>query len=228
MKKIMVVEDDHGMADLVRSTLVAESFVVEVARTGTAALSLFRSFQPDLVILDRMLPEMDGLEVLRELHKISPTPVLFLTVRDDVMDKVLGLELGADDYMTKPFSTRELVARVRTALRRNRIETITKKLTFGSVVISLNERTVTRDGAAVEMTRTEFDLLALMAQSPGIVFSREQLLAGAWGYTFEGYERTVDSHVTRVRKKIETDPRHPDLILTVWGVGYRFRPREGP
>ena len=203
MKKILVVEDDRSIADLLKSTLLAEGYAVEVARDGRAGLATFKACSPDLVILDRMLPELDGLEVLRELRKTVQTPVLFLTVRDDETDKVVGLEMGADDYMTKPFGIRELVARVRTLLRRERAGDAPRaRMTIGPLEILLDQRIVTRDNLTVEMTRTEFDLLVLLAKHPGLVLTREKLLDGVWGYSFEGYQRTVDTHVTRLRKKI--------------------------
>ena len=223
MKKILVVEDDRSIADLLRDTLKGEGYAVEIARDGRAGLATHRTFHPDLVILDRMLPELDGLEVLRELRRHAQTPVLFLTVKDDETDKVVGLELGADDYMTKPFGVRELVARVRTLLRRERSAARPPdKLSAGQLEILMDPRQVLRDGAVVEMTRTEFDLLVLLARNPGLVLTREKLLDGAWGYSFEGYQRTVDTHITRLRKKIEPDPKSPRHIITVWGVGYRW------
>lgn len=227
MKRILVVEDDRSIADLLRSSLAAEGFAVEVARDGRAGLATFKSWGPDLVVLDRMLPEMEGLEVLREIRKASQTPVLFLTVRDDETDKVVGLEMGADDYMTKPFGVRELVARVRTLLRRNQQAAApAQRIAAGPLEIRMDQREVLRDGRPVEMTRTEFELLVLLASNPGVVLSREKLLDGVWGYSFEGYQRTVDTHVTRLRKKVEADPRKPELIQTVWGVGYKFKARD--
>lgn len=225
MKKILVVDDDRSIADLLRDTLKAEGYAVEVARDGRAGLAAFKTYHPELVILDRMMPELDGLEVLRELRRTSQVPVLFLTVKDDETDKVVGLEMGADDYMTKPFGVRELVARVRTLLRRERSAARPpEKLSIGSLEILLDQRLVYSNGVAVEMTRTEFDLLVLLARNPGLVMSREKLLDGAWGYSFDGYQRTVDTHITKLRKKIEADPKNPKYIVTVWGVGYRWRP----
>lgn len=225
--RILVVEDDAGIADLLRSTLLREGWTVEVARDGKAGMETFGRWAPDLVILDRMLPEIDGLEVLRRIRQHHQTPVLFLTVRDDETDKVVGLEMGADDYMTKPFGVRELVARVRTMLRRgSRPVDPARKISAGPLHIDLDQRIVQRDGAAIEMTRTEFELLVLMARHPGMVFSREELLDKVWGYQFEGYHRAVDTHVTRLRKKVESNPKEPELIETVWGVGYRFKARE--
>jgi DNA-binding response OmpR family regulator len=227
MKRILVVEDDRSIADLLRATLAGEGFAVEVARDGRAGLATFKSWSPDLVVLDRMLPELEGLEVLREIRKTSQTPVLFLTVRDDETDKVVGLEMGADDYMTKPFGVRELVARVRTLLRRNQAAAPpAERIAVGPLEIRMEQREVLREGKPVEMTRTEFDLLVLLARNPGVVMSREKLLDGVWGYSFDGYQRTVDTHVTRLRKKVESDPRNPEFIQTVWGVGYKFKPRE--
>jgi DNA-binding response OmpR family regulator len=224
MKKILVVEDDRSIADLLKSTLTGEGYAVEVARDGRAGLTAFRAVGPDLVILDRMMPELDGLEVLREIRKTAATPVLFLTVRDDETDKVVGLEMGADDYMTKPFGTRELVARVRMLLRRERsAETPRQKIAIGALEILLDQREVRRDSQPVEMTRTEFDLLVLLARNPGLVLTREKLLDGVWGYSFDGYQRTVDTHITKLCKKIEADPKNPEFIITVWGVGYRWR-----
>lgn len=224
VKKILVVEDDRSIADLLRQSLATEGYSVEVARDGKAGLAAFRSYSPDLVLLDWMLPVLDGLEVLKEIRKSHQTPVLFLTVKDDEMDKVVGLELGADDYVTKPFGMREILARVKTLLRRGQSGSgPSPRLAAGPLTIDVDQRVVLLEGKEVEMTRTEFDLLLFLARNPGMVLSREKLLDEVWGYTFDGYQRSVDSHITRLRRKIERDPHQPELIQTVWGVGYRFR-----
>jgi len=224
MKRILVVEDDRSIADALRSTLTAEGFKVEVARDGEVALTLFHQTKPDLVVLDRMLPKVDGIEVLRAMRQTDTTPVLILTAKDEVSDKVTGLRMGADDYMTKPFSVHEFVARIHALLRRTKSDDTPSQIQVGSLLVDLTRRTVTVDGRAIEMTRTEFDLLVLFVRNPEIVLTREKLLEDVWGYRFEGYSRTVDTHVTRLRKKIEIDPHNPQMIQTVWGMGYRFSP----
>ncbi len=189
------------------------------------ALTMFRHEKPALVILDLGLPGMDGLDVARTLRRESDVPMIMLTARVEEADKLIGLELGADDYVTKPFSPRELVARVRAVLRRvgGEREQSTPPIVAGDVQIDLERRQVTVGAQTVDLTPTEFDLLAVMARHPGRVFTRLELLDRVQGYAFEGYERTVDAHVKNLRQKIEPDPKQPRYLLTVYGVGYRFR-----
>jgi DNA-binding response OmpR family regulator len=188
------------------------------------ALTVYRHEKPALVILDLGLPGMDGLDVARSLRRDSDVPIIMLTARVDETDKLIGLELGADDYMTKPFSPRELVARVRAVLRRTggEREQAPPPIVAGGIRIDLERRLVTVEDEAVELTPTEFDLLAVLARHPGRVFTRLELLDRVQGYAFEGYERTVDAHVKNLRQKIEPDPKQPRYVLTVYGVGYRF------
>ena len=216
----MVVEDEGAIAEAVRVRLASEGYAVRVAGDGPEALRMAADERPDLVVLDLMLPGMDGLEVCRELQRESWVPVLMLTARADEADKVAGLSVGADDYMTKPFSQRELVARVRALLRRARRaeEPGSKPIVAGPVTIDPERREIRRDGELVHLTPTEFDLVHRLARRPGIVFSREQLLEEVWGY-IDGSTggRTVDSHVAAVRRKLGAD-----VIRTVQGIGYAF------
>jgi len=222
-KKILVVDDEIKIVRLVRDYLEAAGFRVVTAYAGKEALAVFRHEKPDLVVLDLMLPEMDGLDVARIMRRESDVPIIMLTARVEETDRVLGLELGADDYVTKPFSPRELVARVRAVLRRvGGEEQAPSLIRAGDVEIDPERRTVTVAGRPVELTTTEFDLLTVLARHPGRVFSRLELLERVQGYAYEGYERTVDAHIKNLRRKIEPDPKHPRYILTVYGVGYKF------
>ncbi|HEX2194627.1 MAG TPA: response regulator transcription factor, partial [Candidatus Limnocylindria bacterium] len=202
--------------------LEAAGFGVTTARSGEEALMRARSDAPDLVILDLGLPGLDGLDVTRALRRNGEVPIIMLTARDDETDRIIGLELGADDYVTKPFSPRELVARVRAVLRRRLASGESEKLRAGDLELDLPRMRVTRAGQAVDLTATEFALLAAMARQPGRVFTRSQLLDAIHGVAFESYERAVDAHVKNIRRKIEPDPRAPSHILTVYGVGYRL------
>ena len=222
---VVVVEDDPTIAASLEEALQREGYTCHVARDGPAGLELARGRDPDLVVLDLMLPGMDGFSVCRELRRESDVPVLMLTARDGETDQVLGFELGADDYVVKPFSLTVLLSRIRALLRRGARggEEGPPVYDLGALVVDTGRRVVTAAGAEVELTSTEFDLLAYLAASPGRAYTREQLLEAVWGYTFEGYKRTVDTHVTRLRKKIEPDPSDPTWILTVYKVGYKFR-----
>jgi two-component system, OmpR family, response regulator len=216
---VLVVEDEAAIADLVRLYLTREGFGVHVERDGQSGLSAARRLRPVAIVLDVGLPEMDGTEVCRRLRAEGDwTPVLFVTARDDEVDRILGLELGADDYVTKPFSPRELVARVRTVLRRARGETGRPALRLGPLSLDPEARRVsTEGGGEIALTATEFDLLAYLVRKPGRVFTREQLLSEVWGYSAAAGTRTVDVHVAQVRGKLGDDG---DLIRTVRGVGY--------
>jgi two-component system alkaline phosphatase synthesis response regulator PhoP len=223
MNTILVVDDEKRIAHLVRDYLENAGFRAVVAYDGKTAMAQFRHEQPDLIVLDLNLPGMDGLDVARAVRKERNTPIIMLTARVEEMDRIIGLELGADDYVSKPFSPRELVARVRAVLRRaGGKEPAAPLLRASDLVIDTEKRLVTRNGEAVDLTTTEFHLLVALARSPGRVFSRMELLDRVQGEAFEGYERTVDVHVKNLRKKIEPDPRHPAYILTVYGAGYRF------
>jgi DNA-binding response OmpR family regulator len=228
--KILVVDDEPHIVELVRYNLAQEGFEVRVAYDGHEALRLARADPPDLIILDLMLPYVDGLEICRTLRRESAVPILVLTAKDGEMDRVIGLESGADDYVTKPFSPRELVARVRAILRRARpdpaLGQVSPPLVAGDLVLDPNTREVTLRGRPVELTTKEFELLRLMMAHPNRVFSRDALLEHIWGYDYFGSSRTVDMHISRLRDKIEDDPTSPTYIVTVRGVGYKFKPQE--
>jgi DNA-binding response OmpR family regulator len=222
-KRILIVEDDRNIALSLERTLEREGYEIRVARDAAGALAHYVPFKPDLVLLDWMLPDTSGLEVLKSLRARGRTPVLMLTARDDIVDKVLGLETGADDYMTKPFHTMELLARIRGLIRRQEpAPAPDQHLSYGPIVVDPRERRATREGAALDLTRTEFDLLEHFVRNPRIVLTREALLQAVWGYDFEGYQRTVDTHIRRLRAKLEPDPENPIFIHTVRGVGYRL------
>ena len=228
MKTVLVVDDEPGIVTVVRDYLEHGGFAVLTATDGPAALRIARAQEPDLVVLDLGLPSLDGLDVTRELRRWSQMPIIVLTARGDEADRVVGLELGADDYLAKPFSPRELVARVRAVLRRTAAaaepgDTIRPG---GSVNFDVPRMTLTIDGRAVALTATEFQLLATMARQPGRVFTRSQLLDAVHGVAFEAYERAIDAHVKNIRRKIESDPRTPRYLQTVYGVGYRFAELE--
>jgi len=221
--KILVVEDEAKIARTLRLYLEQAGFVVTLSPTGTDALPSFRREHPDLVVLDLGLPGMDGLDVAREIRHEGNTPIIMLTARSEEADKLIGLELGADDYVTKPFSPREVVARVRTVLRRAQpISSQPGVITVGDVTLDLTRRIVHVSGHPVELTPSEFELLSAFVRHPGQVFTRLQLLDLTQGEAYEGYERTIDQHIKNLRKKIEPDPSSPRYIVTVYGVGYKF------
>jgi len=233
MKKahtILIVEDDQNIVKLVSMHLKDQGFETEHAATGPQGLKQSLEHDYDLIILDIMLPGMDGLEICRRLRaEQKPTPILMLTAKSEEIDKVVGLELGADDYITKPFSIREFIARVKAVTRRAQALQEEKEagyeeetIQYGDLIIDVKKRRVSLEGTTVELTPKEFDLLLMFAQNPGVAFNRQQLLEGVWGYQFEGYNHTVNSHINRLRNKIEKDPANPRFIKTVWGYGYRF------
>ncbi|CAA0114977.1 Alkaline phosphatase synthesis transcriptional regulatory protein PhoP [BD1-7 clade bacterium] len=227
-KRILVVEDDHEIGDLIKMNLTDSQHDVDHIDDGAGGLAAAQSGNYDLVILDVMLPSMDGIEVCRQLRSADIlTPIIMLTARGSEADRVVGLEMGADDYLTKPFSVRELQARVKAQLRRaqmlGKTETqTTDTLAFGDMEVHIGKRQCWIGGQQIELTSTEFDLLHYLASQPGIVFSRAKLLDAVWGYQHSGYEHTVNSHINRLRNKVETDPAKPRYVLTVWGVGYKF------
>ncbi len=222
-RKILVVEDEKKMVNVIRAYLERAGFEVVAANDGGQALTVFRHEKPNLVLLDLNLPGMDGLDVARTLRKESVVPIIMVTARVEEADRLIGLELGADDYIAKPFSPREVVARVRAVLRRTEAQTATAQIVrFGELTVDLTKHTVSLGDKLVELTRTEFDLLVTLMQNPGRAFSRAQLLDEVLGESFEGYERTVDAHIKNLRQKIGDDPKKPRYILTVFGVGYRF------
>jgi two-component system alkaline phosphatase synthesis response regulator PhoP len=226
-KKILVVDDKTELRTLLKSYLTQEGFDVVTANDGQEALYVARHEKPNLIILDLMMPEMGGYEFMRSYSREADTPVVILTAKIDENDKVLGLELGADDYITKPFSPRELTARVRAVLRRAEKQTSTQEiLRFGRVELDWAGRSTTVNGEPVLLTPSEFSLLATLMASPGRVFSRLELLERLQGTAYEGYERTIDVHIRNLRAKIEMDASDPQYIETVYGAGYRFATRE--
>jgi DNA-binding response OmpR family regulator len=229
-ERVLIIEDDKDIADVVAMNLGDLGLQAERAQDGRTGLQKALETEYALVILDLMLPKLDGLSVCARIREKNPrVPILMLTARSEEMDRVLGLEIGADEYVTKPFSIRELMARVKALLRRVRTERDAPaaaaekgRIELAELAIDFDKRKVTLGGETVELTMKEFDLLALFARNPGRTYSRTDLLNLVWGYQFEGYEHTVNSHINRLRAKIESDPGHPRWLRTVWGVGYRF------
>ncbi|EMF0080377.1 response regulator transcription factor [Enterococcus hirae] len=232
MKKILVVDDEKPISDIVKFNLAKEGYDVYTAYDGEEALEKVTEVEPDLILLDLMLPKMDGLEVAREVRKTYDMPIIMVTAKDSEIDKVLGLELGADDYVTKPFSNRELVARVKANLRRGttatkEVEEIApSELVIGDLTIHPDAYMVTKRGETIELTHREFELLFYLAKHIGQVMTREHLLQTVWGYDYFGDVRTVDVTVRRLREKIEDNPSHPNYLVTRRGVGYYLRNQE--
>lgn len=222
--KILIVEDDPNLLEALKYNVRKEGYDAIAAVDGVQALETARRDKPDLIILDVMLPKMSGFEVCRILRKESAVPILILTARDDEIDKVTGLDLGADDYITKPFSMRELMARIRATLRRaeSRAPTQEGSLKLGDIEVDISRHVIRRGGNALNLTHKEFDLLAFLAKNKGLVFSRDQLLEKVWGYDFPGDTRTIDVHVRWLREKIEDNPEEPKRLITVRGVGYKL------
>lgn len=222
MKKILVVDDERKIVDIVEAYLKREGYQVIVAYEGKLALELARKQRPDLVVLDLMLPEISGWDICRILRKESNIPIIMLTARDETTDKIVGLELGADDYVTKPFDPKELVSRIRAVLRRSEGKVETEAtLNIANLSIDASKRLVRRGSEIIRLTPIEFEILRVLAKSPGRVYSRMQLLDVVQSDAYEGYERTIDSHIKNLRKKIEPDPDHPRYIITVYGIGYK-------
>jgi DNA-binding response OmpR family regulator len=227
MPRVLIVEDDDAMRDMVGFALADEGMEVEAVADGESALKVFSSSGPfDLVILDVMLPGFDGITVCKELTSKSDVPVIMLTARDDEMSVVVGLEVGADDYITKPFSHRELVSRVRATLRRRRIDarasSTQRRLEFPGLAIDLARRQVVAQGTPVDLTAAQFDILLLLASHPGWVYGRGQIMETVWGAEFSGDSRAADMQIRNIREKIEPDPKNPRYVLTVRGMGYKF------
>ncbi|MCH8825580.1 MAG: response regulator transcription factor [Chloroflexi bacterium] len=226
---VLVVEDEENILEALRYSLEREGYAVHTAVDGEEGLNLARQHSPDLIILDVMLPKMDGFELCRILRSETDVPIIMLTARGEEIDRIVGLEMGADDYVTKPFSTREFMVRIRNMLRRSRHSANAQStsasgdnIVAGDLEVNLASRVVRRAGAAVEMKPREFDLLALLVKNAGRAFSRDQILQQLWGHDYYGDSRTVDVHVRWLREKIELDPSKPRRLVTVRGVGYRF------
>ena len=223
MKTILVVDDEPKIVQLARDYLEHAGFAVLTASDGPTALHAARSSKPDLIVLDLGLPQLDGLDVTRSIRKDSDVPIIMLTARSEESDKLIGLELGADDYLTKPFSPKELVARVRTVLRRaDRPSSAEEIIRVVDLMLDVPRLRLTVGSQSIELTPTEFQLLATLARQPGRIFTRGQLLDAVHGIAFESYERAIDAHIKNIRRKIEPNPREPRYILTVYGMGYKF------
>ena len=224
-EKILVVDDDVNICELLRLYLTKEGYQVTIANDGEEGLDKFNQVKPDMVLLDVMMPKMDGLEVCRRIRQFSDIPIIFLSAKDDETDRLVGLNMGGDDYVTKPFHVKEVIARVYSLLRRTRGEVLQKttSYTIRDLTIDKEKFTVLRGQQPIALTPTEFNLLLVLASAPDRVFSRMQLVDKVQGgYGFEGYERTIDTHIRNLRKKLEPDPAHPTYILTVYGIGYKF------
>ncbi|MFP3897848.1 MAG: response regulator transcription factor [Dehalococcoidia bacterium] len=221
-KRVLVVDDDVKTVELVKLYLTRDGYRVLTAYDGIEALRLAREGRPDLIVLDLMLPDVDGLEVCRVLRRESDVPVIMLTARTTDQDKLTGLELGADDYVTKPFSPRELAARVRAVLRRLPGERVSVEITHNELTMDFDKQEAWFAGRPLNLTNIEFKLLGVLARTPGRVYSRAELIERAFGYDFEGFDRTVDVHILNLRRKIEPNPSRPRYIKTVYGVGYKF------
>ncbi|MBI1880983.1 MAG: response regulator transcription factor [Chloroflexi bacterium] len=223
MKTVLIVDDEAKILQLARDYLEHAGFVALTARDGQTALATARSEKPNLIVLDLGLPDLDGLDVTRALRKESNVPIIMLTARGEESDKLVGLELGADDYLTKPFSPKELVARIRAVLRRAETTPTDETLIrVGEVMLDVPRMRVELDQRPIELTPTEFQLLAALARQPGRIFTRAQLLDAVHGVAFESYERAIDAHIKNIRRKLEPNPREPRYVLTVYGVGYKF------
>lgn len=223
-EKILVIDDEINLLNVIKDYLLRESYEVFTATRGNEALKLFYEIEPDFVILDLMLPDISGEEICEQIRKKSNVPILMLTAKSSEDDKVTGLYIGADDYLTKPFSPRELVGRVRAILRRTKGTELTDILEFNNkdIYIDIPKRIVMKSGKKVNLTPNEFKILLKLVQNPHKVFSRSHLISSAFGYDFEGYDRTVDTHIKNLRQKIEDNVKDPKYIITVYGVGYKF------
>ncbi len=225
---ILIIEDDRDLSELIKIQLLDQNYEVHQQFNGTSGLQTFNEGEYSLLILDVMLPGLDGFEICKKIRaNDSKTPILMLTAKAEEIDKIMGLEFGADDYLTKPFSIRELTARVKALLRRSQVQnddtsSISDSITFGELTIYPQKRSITLKNESFDLTSKEFDLLMLFATNPGKAYSRQELLDVVWGYQYSGYSHTVNSHINRLRSKIEDDPSNPTYIKTVWGVGYRF------
>ncbi len=226
MKQILIIEDDPEIIKLLEIHITDLIYTTSKAMDGEIGLQMALENDYDLILLDLTLPSMDGVEICKKLRKVKNTPVIMLTAKSEEIDRVLGLEIGADDYITKPFSIRELLARVKAVMRRTDVSKIgrenTTAISAEGLLIDIDKRKVVLDDKKVELSPKEFELLVLMASNPGRNYTRTELLDMIWGYNFDGYEHTVNSHINRLRAKIESDMANPTFILTTWGVGYKF------
>ena len=229
LEKVLVVDDDPNICEVLRMYLENEGYSVILSYDGEEALVKFNALKPDIILLDIMMPVLDGLEVCKQVRKISDIPIIMLTAKDSDDDRILGLEIGADDYISKPFNTREVVARVKAVLRRTNASMNSQNkqvLEYPNLMINLSEYRVVAFGREITFTAKEMELLWCLASNPGIVFSRNQLLEKIWGYTYYGDTRTVDTHIKRVRHKLDIPPDSTWDIMTVWGVGYKFEVKK--
>lgn len=224
MNKILVIEDELDIANIIFDYLAKEQFEVKICQDGSQAMNIFHGFNPDLVILDLMLPGMDGYEICRKIREISNIPIMILSAKVEEFDKIMGLKLGADDYVTKPFRMRELLARVQAMLRRSQIfnKDLSNPISFNELKIYPSEHRVEKNGTVIDLSPREFDVLIYLASNPGQVFTRDQLYNQIWGLEAIGDTSTVTVTVNRLRQKLESDLNHPEYIQTVWGVGYKF------
>lgn len=221
--KLLLVDDDPDLLYTLEKYLQKAGYTTVLANNGKSAIETFNTEKPDAALIDVMMPELDGFEVVKKIRSESDIPIILLTARSDETDKVVGLELGADDYVTKPFSPREVVARLKAIMRRgNQKRENPSKITIGKITIDKNTRSVIRENFPIQLTKTEFDILLTLMESPEQVFTRDQIIDKVLGYTYEGFERTIDAHIRNIRKKIEPDANNPDYIKTVFGVGYKI------
>lgn len=220
---VLIVDDDRKLVQLLQTYFDKDGFITYTAGNGLDALQVVQDKNPHIVILDLMLPGLDGWDVCRRIRRDNDVPIIMLTARDEESDRLVGLEIGADDYVTKPFSPKEVVARAKAVLRRTHQDVIRKeKIQAGKLTIDLERHLVINGDQTIDLTPTEFKLLEAFVRNPGKVFSRLQLVEQTQGYTFDGYERTVDAHIKNLRRKLENDPKKPEYILTVYGIGYKF------
>ena len=226
-EKILIVDDEEHIVELIKFNLDANGYRTITASNGLEALELAKNEKPDLILLDIMLPGLNGNDVCKEIRKdieIATIPIIMITAKGEELDRILGLELGADDYVTKPFSVRELMARVKAVLRRTKVESVSDTYIFGNVSIDFNKHEVIKNGEKVDLTLKEFELLEILIRNKGKILTRDTLLDKIWGYEYIGETRTVDVHIRYLRKKVEDDDKHPKFIETIRGVGYRFNP----
>ncbi len=223
MEKILIIDDELAISSLIKLILKKENYIVETADAGNKGIDLIHSFKPDLIILDLMLPDMSGYDVLRKVNTENHIPVIMVSARNEVIDKVLGLELGAEDYISKPFDNRELITRVKVALRRmQQSPVISSRFSYLDIEIDFNNKIVLKNGQEIQLTPKEYNIIELLAKNPKKLFSREDLLSKIWEFDYVGTSRTIDITINRLRKKIEDNPNEPNYIKTVWGFGYCF------